>query len=127
MIREKYEIVGIPDVVFSLQFVFCVLVKFVHVHVHEELRREIAEWQTSTLCAGIEAADDLSYEPDNVGIGNVSRDNTHQDFLVDRGKEFSDITFQNPNCPRVILACAIRKGAKAIHCLVRSFSDSTRV
>lgn len=44
VMREDDKIISIADVIFRLELVLHKLVKLVHVYVHEELRREVAEW-----------------------------------------------------------------------------------
>ena len=41
--RKKHEIISIADVVLRFEFVLHELVELVHVYVHKQLRREIAE------------------------------------------------------------------------------------
>jgi len=77
VMRENHKIIRISDVVLRFQFVLHILIKLIHVDVHQELRREIAEWET---CLGrsdlpkkirMKTPDDLLNESVDVLVGNV--------------------------------------------------------
>ena len=57
----------------------------------------------------------------------MSLKNIAQNFMIDVCKEFSDIAFQNPDRPRVILRNLARVVAKAVYGSMCAFDASAGV
>ena len=57
--RQNYKIIGVAYIVFCFKFVFHKLVKPIHIHIHQQLRGEVAEWQTNTQTRGIKTPHDF--------------------------------------------------------------------
>lgn len=53
--------------------------------------------------------------------------NIAKNFVVDIGEEFSDIAFQDPDCPRMITRNLSSLIAEAVYRAVRAFDAPTRV
>lgn len=100
---QNDKIISITGVVFDLKFSFHELVKLVHVDVHEQLAREIPKRQANIVLAFcFETIDDLTEQPQNIGILYVLGQNVFQNGMIDICKELSDVAFKNPDRIRVI-------------------------
>lgn len=101
---ENHKIIRIPEVVAHCKCAFHELIECVHVHIHEELTRQITDGEADTRFPfGMKTPNGLTQKPEYISIFDVLPKNAHQDLVVNAGKEFSDITLQDPHSPRVIV------------------------
>ena len=102
------------------------MIKIVHVNVHQELASEVAQRQADVRPVfGMETPDHFTQKQDRISALDVSLKNIAQNFMIDIGEEFSDVTFQNPDCPRVIPRNLASVVAEAVYCSVRAFDTPT--
>ena len=93
---HNHKIISIPHVVFSLEIMLHKLIKLIHVNIRQELRGEIAERQTLAALCRMETTDDFHNERFDIRVWNVFLDNAEQYPVINRGKEFADVTFKYP-------------------------------
>jgi len=104
------------------------VVKLVHVDIHQKLTGEIAQRQTNIRpVLGVKTSDHLAQKQDRISALDVSLKNIAQNFMIDIGEEFSDVTFQNPDRSSVIPRNFASVVAEAIYRPVRAFDAPTRV
>jgi hypothetical protein len=80
---EEYEVVGIPNVILRFQRVLGKLVELIHIDVHQELRSQIAKWQSLAVLVRMETPDYLREEMHYVIVWNVLTDDPQKDLVVD--------------------------------------------
>ena len=101
---QNDEIVGIPDAMGDFHLPFQKVVKLIHVNIHQKLAGEISQGQADVWSVlGVETSDHFAQKQDRISAFDVFLQNIAQDLMIDIGEEFSDIAFQNPDRPRVIL------------------------
>ncbi len=103
------------------------LVKGVHIDIHQELRREISEWETFPWCGTSKALYHSLEKPHRVGVGNVSCENGEEHCMVNRGKELFNITFQYPAGACVVVAHFLRKRLETHECLMCTLPHTTGI
>ena len=96
--RQKYEIIGITDVMLHLELMLHELIEFVHVDVHKKLGGEVAQRK-----AGSKAADNTLQKPERVCVRNVLVQDAHAHGVVDGSKELPNIALQYPAGASVVL------------------------
>ena len=123
------EIIRVSDIVFRLQFVLHELVELVHIHVDQDLRREIAERKSLAGRVAFKAAGHGLDEIDDVIVGDMLFHDPNENPLINGCEAFSDVAFQNPECLRVVLAAFESEFPKALDRSMRAapFSAGIRV
>jgi hypothetical protein len=123
--RHEYKIVGVSYVVFRFQRMLRKLIKIIHVNVDEDLRGYITErepYAGPPRCA--ETVYDALEKPEKLGRGNALSQDSLEDTVVDIRKEFSDIAFEHPCRPQLILRGLSGKCLEAVECPMRSLIKS---
>lgn len=103
------------------------LVKLVHIDIHEELRREIAERQTQTCSRALKTTNDLLKEPENVAVWYALLEYPQQPFLVYGRKELPHVAFQHPDRSRVIAGDAVCEPLEMLERFVIALTSSARI
>src|SRR3989344_6864760 len=121
------KIVCIADIVFRFQLMLHKLVKIIHVYIHEQLARQVTEWQSfgyklDIRCPICETADDFGNENANVFVGNISAHDAEQYRLINGREELLDVAFQDPAGASVIARYFVCKLPESIHRAMCSLS-----
>lgn len=118
---NKNKIIGIADVSFDPQFIFDELIQFVHVDIGEQLRGQIAEWQSGT--------ETLDYFPKKIHepivLGSFWK-NIKKDFMIYGIEKFSYVQFQNPQSAGVIMRQTQSQILQSSHRRMRALCFSGR-
>ena len=122
IIGEHYKIIGIANVALDFQLMLHKLVKWGHVHIHEQLRREVAERQTCTMRPR-EATNNVLEQRHDARVRNSLGQQMQENFLVNTRKELPNITLQHPAGVGVVLAHLVCKCLKALHGPVRALAQ----
>ena len=123
---QNDEIVRVSDAMSDFHLPFQEMIEIVHVNVHQELAGEVAQRQADVRPVfGMETPDHFTQKQDRISALDVSLKNIAQNFMIDIGEEFSDVAFQNPDCPRVIPRNLASVVAEAVYCSVCAFDTPT--
>lgn len=117
---QEYKIICVPNVVSNFELPFHKLIELVHVHIHEELAGEIAEWESDFSTIHTEAVDDLLEQPQRTLISDPFAEDIHQNFVIDICEELPNVAFEYPCCACVIARNLAGKLSKPVHCTVRA-------
>ena len=123
---QNDEIVRVSDAMSDFHLPFQEMIEIIHVNVHQELASEVAQRQADVRPVfGMETPDHFTQKQDRISALDVSLKNIAQNFMIDIGEEFSDVAFQNPDCPRVIPRNLASVVAEAVYCSVCAFDTPT--
>src|SRR3989344_7250975 len=102
------------------------LVKLVHIHVHKQLRGELAERQPN---AGrhFETAYDPREEPNNVVVWYVLLQDANQPTVLNRREKPANIAFEHPRRSCVILGDSEREVPEPVDRLVHPLLRPARI
>jgi len=107
--------------VFCFQFVFYILIKFVHIDIYQKLACEIAQRQAITRgSTSWKAIHYLPQEPHNILVGYIPLKDCKQNLVVYRGKELADVAFEHPAGAGMVFRYTIGKMPELVHRFMRA-------
>lgn len=119
---HKDKVVCIADVVRNAECLFHELIERVHVDIRKELAREI-----SNRHAWGKAINDGADEPQCICIINGASDAREEYFMIDKCKEFFNVTLEDKTRLAVILAHSANHPVEAPNAAMRSLIDAAGV
>lgn len=71
VIAQKHEIIRISNIVFFFKVVLHMMIKFIHVNIHQKLRSEVPERQANTPPYRTKTFGNFTDEPQNIFVRNM--------------------------------------------------------
>lgn len=125
-LMKHHEIIRVPDVVPHFQGSLYEVIERIHVDIHEQLARQVADWKTDANASiRTKATHNLPQQPENIGIFDVLSQYPHQNVVVNAREERANITLQNPRRPRVVPGNFPPKIPESVDCAMHALALPT--